>query len=180
MQSVSNTDNLLLGTFLNGGPRRGERDVSVASLVFPCDVRLWFHNWCVGRVSRPMSEADLQRRVQVQLCHDADVRLWRNNVGEAWQGQATRLLNGDILIKNPRRVRYGLATGSSDLIGLRSLAVTEAMVGSRVAVFTSLEFKRFSGRATADQGAWIRMVNALGGRAGITRNFDDGRRIIYD
>jgi hypothetical protein len=49
------------------------------------------------------------------------MRLWRNNIGLAfYQG---------------KYVQYGLAPGSGDLIGFRSVTITPEMVGQRVAVF---------------------------------------------
>lgn len=91
-------------------------------------------------------------------------RLWRNNTGA---------------LKDPsgRLVRYGLCTGSSDLIGFRTLEITPEMVGQRVAVFTAIEVKD-RGRATPEQQAFIAMVQAAGGLAGIARSVDDARSIL--
>lgn len=123
-------------------------------------------------------EIGIQRRIQIDLCRDARVRLWRNNVGLAWQGHDTLLPNGDVLLRNPRRVRYGLAPGSSDLIGLIARTITPAMVGMRLAQFIALEIKTSSGKPSKDQRAWLAMASALGGVAGVARSSADALALV--
>lgn len=76
-------------------------------------------------------------------------RLWRNNVGV-------------LLDARGNHVRYGLATGSSDLIGLTSAGV-----------FLSVEVKSPRGRTTPEQDAWLDMVRRMGGVAGVCRSVED-------
>jgi len=124
-----------------------------------------------------MIEAALTRRIQVGLTN-ADTRIWRNNVGTAWQGQVTRNRDGSITIRNPRPVTFGLCEGSSDLIGARSVQVTPEMVGRRVAVFAAVEVKTDAGRATDMQQQFIQTVRFLGGFAGIARSVEEAKRIL--
>ena len=124
-----------------------------------------------------MSEAAITRRIQVALT-DADTRIWRNQVGQAWQGIVTRNRDGSITIRNPRPVTFGLCEGSSDLIGARSVQVTPEMVGRRVAVFAAVEVKTDTGRATDMQQQFIQTVRFLGGFAGIARSVEEGKRIL--
>lgn len=122
------------------------------------------------------SETAAQRLIQ--LSTDADTRLWRNNVGEAWLGRNFVVRDGRLVSGDAMRVRYGLCVDSSDLIGPTSVIVTPEMLGTRVAIFTAIEVKSSSGRLSKGQGAFIQMVTGLGGRAGVARDCDEARRII--
>lgn len=94
-----------------------------------------------------------------------DVRLFRNNVGALQD-------------KNGRWVTYGLCPGSSDLIGWRSVEITPAMVGQRVAIFTALEAKAPGERPSREQNAFLRAVQLHGGLAGDYRSLDEARAIL--
>ena len=67
------------------------------------------------------------------------------------------------------RVRYGLCNGSSDIIGFVPVVVTADMVGSTVAVFLAVEAKD-KGRVTEEQKAFVAMVRARGGIAGVAHS----------
>lgn len=103
---------------------------------------------------------------------------FRANVGQAWQGDATRLPNGDVLIRNARPFSTGLPAGFSDLFGLVPVVVTPDMVGQRVAVFVALEVKAPKGRASDKQTAFLKAVNDNGGRAGVVRSADDALAVV--
>ncbi len=124
-----------------------------------------------------MSEITIQRKIQLE-CTDSDTRLFRNSVGQAWVGKAIHCANGDVILKRPMRVTFGLAPGSSDLVGPRSMIVTPDMVGRRVALFASIEVKTTTGRATDEQTAWIDTITSLGGIAGIARSVEDARKLL--
>lgn len=129
-----------------------------------------------------MNEADLMRRLQVAACRDPMVRLFRNNNGEGWVGKdvTTRVQAelGLTVLKNARRIKFGLGTGTADLIGFVSIEITPEMVGKRVAVFAAPEVKRPKRRATAQQKTFLHVVNSLGGLAGIVRTEDDMREML--
>lgn len=81
--------------------------------------------------------------------------------------------------KGGRWVKYGVfSPGGSDLLGLKSVLVTPAMVGRRLAQFAAVEVKSGSGRATPQQGHFIETVLAAGGLAGLARSVEDARRIL--
>lgn len=124
-----------------------------------------------------MTETTIQRRIQIALS-DTTTRLWRNNVGAAWQGKAVEHNRGLVTLYGPRRVEYGLCPGSSDLIGLRSVEITPDMVGQRVAIFCAVEVKTAKGRPTDEQTSFIKTVDFLGGRAGIARSEDEAKIIV--
>jgi hypothetical protein len=113
-----------------------------------------------------MPERSDERRIQadIQLAANGPARLWRNNTG-ALKDQRGQL------------VRYGLCPGSSDLIGYRSVVITPDMVGQRLAVFAAVEVKD-RGRATAQQEAFISLVQQAGGLAGIARSVPEALSIL--
>lgn len=114
----------------------------------------------------------------VQLLGRGDVRLFRNNTGSAWMGDANRTKSGDMLIRHARSVKFGLCVGSSDLIGWKTVEVTPDMVGKRIAVFVALECKTESGRATAMQKNFIKAVQNAGGLSGIVRSKEEGEIVL--
>lgn len=112
------------------------------------------------------AETDLQQRIRLALGTRSDLRLFRNQVGQ---------------LPDPRTgrpVQFGLARGSADLIGWRTITITPDMVGRQVAVFTSIEVKTPTGRIRPEQQAWLSTVQQSGGIAGIARSIADATQII--
>jgi hypothetical protein len=120
---------------------------------------------------------------QILLAHGSGTnRLWRNNVGTGWAGQATKvtpgnlraiaqaLRPGDVVIRQGRPLHAGLCVGSSDLIGYRQV--------DGLAQFVALEVKSPTGRPTKEQGLFIDHIQAAGGLAGIARSVDDAAAIL--
>jgi hypothetical protein len=106
-------------------------------------------------------------------------RLFRNSVGQAWAGKASQGHNGDgervAIIQAPHRITYGLAVGSSDLVGWRPVVITQDMVGKQLAQFVSIECKtRAYGKTTEEQDNWLDQVAGSGGAAYIARENADG------
>ena len=94
------------------------------------------------------------------------VVLFRNNVG---QYQA----------KDGSHVRYGICNpGGSDLIGWKSIVVTQNMVGQRLAVFVAIEVKTPTGVTSDAQSHFIEQVVQAGGLAGVARSPEDAMDII--
>jgi len=111
-------------------------------------------------------ETTLQQQIRLALGTRPDLRLFRNNTGT---------------LPDPRTgrpVQFGLARGSADLIGLRTVTITPDMVGQQVAVFTSIAVKTPKGRATEAQQNWLQMVRSLGGIAGIARSVQDAQNLL--
>lgn len=112
------------------------------------------------------AETDLQQRIRLALGTRSDLRLFRNQVGQ---------------LPDPRTgrpVQFGLARGSADLIGWRSVTVTPEMIGQQIAVFTSIEIKTPTGRLTPPQSAWLKTVRDAGGIAGVARCVKDAAQIM--
>jgi hypothetical protein len=115
------------------------------------------------------SETDLQQRIRLAVGLLPDVRLWRNNSGK---------------LPDPRTgrwVQFGVASpGGSDLIGYRTIAITPDMVGQKIAVFTALEIKTATGRATPEQRRFIDHIRGAGGISAIVRTTADAQRIATE
>jgi hypothetical protein len=112
------------------------------------------------------AETDLQQRIRLALGTRSDLRLFRNQVGQ---------------LPDPRTgrpVQFGLARGSADLIGWRTVTITQEMVGQQLAVFTSIEVKTERGHVRPEQHAWQRTVSAAGGIAGIARSIQDANDLL--
>lgn len=102
-------------------------------------------------------------------------RLFRNQVGLAWQGRATQVHTryttevypGDVVLRQARRVSTGLCVGSHDLIGWTPKTVTPEMLGTRLAVFTSIEVKLKGTKTTDQQHQFGAAVKEAGGISAI-------------
>ena len=111
-------------------------------------------------------ETTIQQQIRLALGTRPDLRLFRNNTGT---------------LPDPRTgrpVQFGLARGSADLIGLRTVTITPDMVGQQVAAFTSIEVKTPQGRATPAQQTSLHMVRRAGGIAGIARSVRDAQNLL--
>ena len=112
------------------------------------------------------AETTLQQQIRLALGTRSDLRLFRNQVGQ---------------LPDPRTgrpVQFGLARGSADLIGWRTITITPDMVGQRLAVFTSIEVKTERGRVRPEQHAWLAAVTGAGGIAGVARSVTDAHAIL--
>lgn len=116
----------------------------------------------------PNLETDLQQRIRLALGIQPDLRIFRNQVGSLPDPRTGRL------------VQFGLARGSADLIGWRTITITPEMVGQRIAVFTSLEIKTPTGRLAPAQRNWLGAVHQAGGIAGVARSVSDALQIVTE
>ena len=116
----------------------------------------------------PNAETDLQQRIRIAVGTRPDTRLFRNQCGALPDPRTGRL------------VTFGLARGSADLVGWRTVVITPDMIGRRIAVFTSIEVKTPTGRVRPEQQAWLGVVRGAGGIAGVARSIEDANRIISD
>ncbi len=112
------------------------------------------------------AETDLQQRIRLALGTHPQARLFRNQVGSLPDPRTGRL------------VTFGLARGSADLIGWRTVTIGPEHVGMRLAVFTSIEVKTPTGRVRPEQQAWLGAVRGAGGIAGVARSVQDSEEIL--
>tara|TARA_Y100001935_G_C17100008_1_gene405512 strand:+ start:34 stop:390 length:357 start_codon:yes stop_codon:yes gene_type:complete len=111
-------------------------------------------------------ETVLQQNIRLALGQEKNLRLFRNQVGQ---------------LPDPRTGRYiqfGLAKGSSDLIGFKTIKVTPDMVGQEIAQFVSLEIKTETGKLTKMQHNWLQKVKTSGGIVGVARTVKDALKIL--
>jgi hypothetical protein len=100
-----------------------------------------------------MTEGALQDAIRLALADEPGLALWRNNCGVA-------------LHADGRRVVYGLAPGSADLVGV---------LNGR---FVALEVKTAAGRVRPEQRQWLELVRRVGGFAAVVRGVDDARAAV--
>ena len=112
------------------------------------------------------AETTLQQQIRLAVGTNPDAKLFRNQVGSLPDPRTGRL------------VTFGLARGSADLIGWRTVTITPDMIGQRLAVFTSIEVKTPTGRIRPEQQAWLGAVHGAGGIAGITRSVTDAQLLL--
>ena len=110
------------------------------------------------------SEQTIQQQIRL-ACGTGSTRLFRNNTGTLRDQQG-------------RPVQFGLAKGSADLIGWRTIAIGPEHIGQRIAVFTSIEVKTPTGRVSPEQRQWLEAVQTAGGIAGVARSVEDALRIV--
>jgi len=138
------------------------------------------------------TEAQLQAEIALAFNRGA-TRLYKNVGGNFWQG--TAVTNASILSKvsailgklarftillYPRRVKAGLVTGAADRIGFHQITITPEMVGKTVAVFAAIELKTVDGSATPEQKQFLKVIQDMGGIAGIARSVDDVNIIFHN
>lgn len=107
-------------------------------------------------------------------------RLFRVNTGQAWVGKVVHNSAGSMFttLMDARRIRMGLVTGGSDLIGWTTVTVTPKMVGQSVAVFTAIELKTGRQKATVEQARFVAAVRSAGGIAGKARSVEEAEGLI--
>ena len=118
-----------------------------------------------GDANAGVSEAAVQNNIRLEAAHK-NILLFRNNVG---------VLQDD----TGRPVRYGLCNDSAalnrkiksgDLIGIKPVLITPAMIGHTIGQFVSRECKPGGWRYTATphevaQSKWIEVIESKGGDA---------------
>lgn len=130
-----------------------------------------------------MSEGKIWREIRDKLSN-GPLRLFRNECGN---GVAIRhnnpskrqaIIGECIALAASRggsgaRIHFGLTTGSSDLIGLKSVIISPEMVGQKIAMFVGVETKTATGSMRDEQKRWLEFVNQMGGIAIVARNLDE-------
>jgi len=113
-------------------------------------------------------ETKIQRAIMLALS-DADCLIFRNETSGAWVGKKLHQAGQQVTLGDARMIRFGLAVGSSDLIGL-----------SPDGQFLAIEVKTPTGRATKEQLNFIERVKQAGGLAGIARSPEEALAILFN
>lgn len=108
-----------------------------------------------------VSEKDIEKKIIIAV-QSVGTTVFKNNVGTAKK-------------VDPRTgkeyfVRFGLCEGSSDLIGITPITITDNMVGKKIGVFTAIEVKKdvkkkYDKHRMETQQRFIDFVNKNGGVA---------------
>ncbi|MBF0131048.1 MAG: hypothetical protein HQL75_00465 [Magnetococcales bacterium] len=126
-----------------------------------------------------MKESPIKREILVDITRRPEVLLFNNPVGLGYVGgEPIKLSDGSFAIRNPRRISFGLVPGSSDLIGCRTIIITDEMVGRSIGVFAAIEVKQLTGTAKEKQENFIATILQYGGIAGIARSVDDAKILL--
>jgi hypothetical protein len=124
----------------------------------------------------PKLEHGIQNDIRNALCDEG--MFFRANVGTAWtSNDIVKLADGSLLLRNPRPFSSGLPAGFHDLFGAVEVTITPAMVGSKVAVFASIECKSSKGKVRAKQEQFAATLASMGGRTGFARDVPGALRI---
>jgi hypothetical protein len=112
------------------------------------------------------SETKIQNLILMALSK-AGCLLFRNESAGAWVGKVLHKDANQVTLTDARMIRFGLAVGSADIIGI-------APCGR----FLAIEIKTSTGRPTKEQLRFIEAVNNAGGIAGIARSVEDALKLI--
>lgn len=116
-----------------------------------------------------MSESAVQRSIRVRL---SELKL-----------PFLRIQVGTFLTMQGKPIHIG-EKGVSDLIGITPHVITEADIGRTVGIFTALEVKQTGGHTAkerkANQGAYLKMVNRMGGLGAIVKSEEDAEAVVTE
>lgn len=115
-----------------------------------------------------MTESNILRSVLLAASRFATV--FRNNCGVAWSQRDNRAVP----------VRFGLTPGSSDVIGWTPITIMPEHTGQTVAIFTAIECKSATGRATTQQSNFLQAVANAGGISILARSDSDVTGILSE
>lgn len=107
-------------------------------------------------------ETILQSRIRLALsalCRSATI--FRNHCGALKDTRTGRL------------VTFGLSPGSPDLVGWKTVEISQDMVGHKVAVFCGLEIKTPGERPRPDQQQWLDRLEQAGGIAAVVHSVEE-------
>jgi len=114
-----------------------------------------------------MNETQIQQAIRIALGDEPDLVLWRNTTGQTEEWNPS---DG-----SARTLRYGLAVGSADLVGI--LRARPCGCGP-VGMFFALEVKTPTGRVRPEQTQWLELVRRMGGFAAVVRSVDEAKAAL--
>lgn len=112
-----------------------------------------------------MKERNIQNSIRL-ACGKGDTRLFVNDVGMAEIGGTL--------------IRYGLCTGSTDLVGVHSVVITPDMIGRKIGVAVFAEVKTEKGIVKPHQEKFIKQMTSMGCISGVVRSVQDMKNLLSD
>lgn len=125
-----------------------------------------------------MTESQVSKEIMFEINRRSDIRIFRNNVGVAYQGTPVEQTAETVKLKKHRMIRYGLRVGSGDWIGIRKVKITPDMVGREIGQFVSLEIKTKTGRERKEQTIWKAFIKKMCGVAETVRSVEDAKEVL--
>lgn len=123
-------------------------------------------------------EKEIKAEILLALSREPTVRLFNQPQGIAYVGTVVEKSRHLVTIADWRLVSFGMAPGSSDLIGWVGTEITEEMIGQVIARFAAIEVKSDAGRLTMEQKRFLSVVKQAGGIAGVARSTDEAWGLI--
>lgn len=111
-------------------------------------------------------ETKIQRAIMIALS-EAGCLVFRNETSGAWVGKVAHKTGQQVTLDCAKMIKFGLAIGSSDLIGI-----------TPDGRFLAVEVKTPKGRPTKEQLNFIEQVRNAGGIAGIARSVEDALDLL--
>jgi hypothetical protein len=120
-----------------------------------------------------MTHDELRKKTLIEANKIQGVKLWPNPIGLGFVGKVARRFskNGKnyTVLENARPVKFGLAKGSSDLIGFTEVKIGEIVLPR----FLGVEIKVGKDKLREEQRNFMNMVNSYGGCAGVVKDSVD-------
>lgn len=123
-----------------------------------------------------MKEQDIQAQILIELSKN-NVYALRINSGNFWGGEVLSH-NGDmLLLKHPTKIA-GAPAGTSDIIGCKTVIISQEMVGKTVGIFTCIEVKKPSEKPKPHQEKYLALMNSRGAIAGVAKSPEEAVSLI--
>lgn len=123
-----------------------------------------------------------QQKILLRFGALPDLRIWRQNTGQAWQPltpaarEAFRRLR-ETMPGGFRPVMYG-TKGAADIQGILAVSGRRDVTDEAIGRFLAVEVKSERGRLSEDQERWGAMVKSQGGIYVVAKNEDDVGRAL--
>lgn len=115
--------------------------------------------------NKPTGPREGEIQDQIRMAVDSPhCRFFRNHVGTGWHGVVDKktTTGGSLVLRNARKVTFGLEPGSQDLFGWVTVTVTPEMVGKQIAVVAGIEVKRPGKKPEPAQVRWAKNMAEMG------------------